>query len=627
MSNNIRNITIIAHVDHGKTTMIDNLMKQSGSFRENEVVDERLMDSGELEKERGITILAKPASIDWQDTRVNIIDTPGHRDFAAEVERVLSMADGALLLIDSAEGVMPQTKFVLAKALKQGLKPIVVINKLDKADQRANEVLDETFDLFVSLDANEEQLDFPVMYASGRSGWASKEVDGPRENLHPLLDLIIEHVKPAELDKTKPFAMLSTLLYADSFLGRSLVGKISQGTAKANQAIKAINLKGEKVDEGRLTKIFRYEGTKKVPIEVGEAGDIVVIAGLEKANVADTICDLEVNDPLPATPIDPPTMSITISVNSSPLAGTEGKKLTSTQIRDRLVTEAQNNVGISFSQNANVDAFVISGRGELMLEILLTQMRREGFEMTVSPPKVLYQKDDNGNRLEPIEEITVDVDEEFSSKIIDSMNRRKGKLLDLKDTGKDKKRLIFHAPTRGLMGYTSRFLTLTKGTGVINRIFHGYGKFEGEMDGRKNGALISMANGKAVAFAIFNLQARGEMFVTHNDPVYEGMIVGLAPKAGDMIINVMKGKQLTNMRTQGTDENVVLTPVRQMSIAEQLSMLNTDEALEITPKSLRLRKAILNPNDRKKYYARHRWVGSNQKSPSYNIYKTYAFNF
>ena len=600
MSNNIRNITIIAHVDHGKTTMIDNLMKQSGSFRENEVIDERLMDSGELEKERGITILAKPAAIDWKGSRVNIIDTPGHRDFAAEVERVLSMADGALLLIDSAEGVMPQTKFVLAKALKQGLKPIVIINKLDKSDQRANEVLDETFDLFVSLDANEEQLDFPVLYASGRSGWADKEVDGPRENLHPLLDLIIEHVKPDALDKTKPFAMLSTLLYADSFLGRSLVGKISQGTAKANQAIKAINLKGEKVDEGRLTKIFRYEGTKKVPIEIGEAGDIVIIAGLEKANVADTICDPEVNDPIPATPIDPPTMSITISVNSSPLAGTEGKKLTSTQIRDRLVMEAQNNVGISFSQNSNVDSFVISGRGELMLEILLTQMRREGFEMTVSPPKVLYQQDEGGNRMEPIEEITVDVDEEFSSKIIDSMNRRKGKLLDLKDTGKDKKRLIFHAPTRGLMGYTSRFLTLTKGTGVINRIFHGYGKFEGEMDGRKNGALISMSNGKAVAFAIFNLQARGEMFVTHNDPVYEGMIVGLAPKAGDMIINVMKGKQLTNMRTQGTDENVVLTPVRQMSIAEQLSMLNTDGALEITPKSLRLRKAILNPHDRKK---------------------------
>ena len=500
MTTEIRNITIIAHVDHGKTTLIDNLMKQSGSFRENEVVDERLMDSGELEKERGITILAKPASINWNNSRINIIDTPGHRDFAAEVERVLSMADGALLLIDSAEGVMPQTKFVLAKALKQGLKPIVVINKLDKPDQRANEVLDETFDLFVSLDANEEQLDFPVIYASGRSGWASKEIDGPRENLHPLLDLVIKHVQPAKFDKTKPFAMLSTLLYADSFLGRSLVGRISQGTAKANQQIKAINLDGEKVDEGRLTKIFRYEGTKKVPIEIGEAGDIVVVAGLEKANVADTICDLDVDNPIQATPIDPPTMSIKITVNSSPLAGTEGKKLTSTQIRERLMVEAQNNVGITFSENENKDAFEISGRGELMLEILLTQMRREGFELTVSPPRVLFKKDDDGNKLEPFEEITVDLDEEYSSKIIDSMNRRKGKLIDLKDTGKNKKRLIFHAPTRGLMGYTSRFLTLTKGTGVINRIFHSYSKFEGEMEGRRNGALISMEQGKAVAF-------------------------------------------------------------------------------------------------------------------------------
>ena len=600
MTKDIRNITIIAHVDHGKTTLIDTLMKQSGSFRDNEIVEERVMDSGELEKERGITILAKPTSIDWKDSRINIIDTPGHRDFAAEVERVLHMADGALLLIDSAEGVMPQTKFLLAKALKQGLKPIVIINKLDKADQRANEVLDETFDLFVSLDANEEQLDFPVLYASGRSGWASKEVDGPRENLYPLLNLIIDHVKPAKLDKTKPFAMLSTLLYADSFLGRSLVGRISQGTAKANQQIKAINLKGEKVDEGRLTKIFRYEGTKKVPIELGEAGDIVIIAGLEKANVADTICDLEVNEPINATPIDPPTMSITITVNSSPLAGTEGKKLTSTQIRDRLLLEAENNVGISFNENVNRDSFVISGRGELMLEILLTQMRREGFEMTVSPPKVLFQKNESGKKLEPIEEITMDLDEEYSSKVIDSMNRRKGKLVDLKDTGKDKKRLIFHAPTRGLMGYTSRFLTLTKGTGVINRLFHSYGECTGDLEGRRNGALISMESGKAVAFAIFNLQARGEMFVTHNDPVYEGMIVGLSSKGGDLEINVMKGKKLTNMRTQGTDENVVLTPVRKMAIAEQLSMLNTDEALEITPKSCRLRKAFLNPHDRKR---------------------------
>ena len=600
MTHSIKNITIIAHVDHGKTTLIDSLMKQSGTFRENENIEERILDSGELEKERGITILAKPTSINWKNFRINIIDTPGHRDFAAEVERVLHMADGALLLIDSAEGVMPQTKFVLSKALKQGLKPIVIINKLDKSDQRANEVLDETFDLFVSLDANEEQLDFPVLYASGRSGWASKEINGPRENLHPLLDLIIEHVKSAKLEKTKPFAMLSTLLYADSFLGRCLVGRINQGTARANQQIKAINLEGKKVDEGRLTKIFRYEGTKKVPIEIGEAGDIVIIAGLEKANVADTICDLEVEKPISATPIDPPTMSITVTVNSSPLAGTEGKKLTSTQIRERLILEAENNVGITFEENDNKDAFIISGRGELMLEILLTQMRREGFEMTVSPPKVLLRKDINGKKLEPIEEITMDLDEEYSSRIIDSMNRRKGKLIELKDTGKNKKRLIFHAPTRGLMGYTSRFLTLTKGTGVINRIFYEYGDYTGDMEGRRNGALISMENGKAVAFAIFNLQARGEMFVTHNDPVYEGMIVGLSSKSGDLEINVMKGKKLTNMRTQGTDENVVLTPVRKMAIAEQLSILNTDEALEITPKSCRLRKAILNPHERKR---------------------------
>ena len=600
MSSKIRNITIIAHVDHGKTTLIDSLMKQSGSFRENEVVDERLMDSGELEKERGITIVAKPASINWKNSRINIIDTPGHRDFAAEVERVLSMADGALLLIDSTEGVMPQTKFVLSKALQQGLKPIVIINKLDKPDQRAEEVLEETFDLFVNLEANEEQLDFPVLYASGRSGWACEEIDGERKNLHPLMDLIIKHVNPPMFDKSKPFAMLSTLLYPDSFLGRSLIGRISQGTARANQNIKAIDLKGTKVDEGRLTKIFRYEGTKKVPIDKGEAGDIVVIAGLEKANVADTICDIDINDPIRATPIDPPTMAIQITVNSSPLAGTEGSKLTSTQIRDRLITEAQNNVGISFSENNNKDSFEISGRGELMLEILLTQMRREGFELTVSPPKVLFKTNDKSEKQEPIEEITLDLDEEFSSRIIDSMNKRKGKLIDLKDTGKNKKRLIFHAPTRGLMGYTSRFLTLTKGTGVINRIFHSYGNFEGDMDSRKNGALISMDKGKAVAFAIFNLQARGEMFVSHNDPVYAGMIVGLTPKPGDLIINVMKGKKLTNMRTQGTDENVVLTPVRKMSIAEQLSILNSDEALEITPKSCRLRKLILDANERKR---------------------------
>ena len=600
MQKDIRNITIIAHVDHGKTTLIDSLMKQSGSFRDNEIIEERLMDSGELEKERGITILAKPTSINWKNSRINIIDTPGHRDFAAEVERVLNMADGALLLIDSVEGVMPQTKFVLSKALKQGLKPIVIINKLDKTDQRANEVLDETFDLFVNLDANEQQLDFPVLYASGRSGWATKDIDGPRENLNPLLDTVLEKVQPKKYDKSKPFAMLCTLLYADTFLGRSLVGRISQGTAKANQQIKAINIKGEKVDECRLNKIFRYEGTKKVPIEVGEAGDIVIIAGLENANVADTICDLEVNNPIDATPIDPPTMSIKVTVNSSPLAGTEGNKLTSTQIRERLINEAQNNVGIIFSENENKDSFEISGRGELMLEILLTQMRREGYEMTVSPPKVLYKRDSYGKILEPIEEVTIDIDEEHSSRIIDSMNRRKAQLIELKDTGKNKKRLIFHAPTRGLMGYTSRFLTLTKGTGVINRTFHSFGEYAGDLEGRRNGALVSMENGKAVAYAIFNLQDRGEFFITHNDPVYEGMIVGLGSKSGDLIVNVLKGKKLTNVRASGADENVVLTPVRNMSISEMLGMLNTDEALEITPKSCRLRKAILNPHERKR---------------------------
>ena len=600
MAKEIRNITIIAHVDHGKTTLIDSLMKQSGSFRENEIIEERLMDSGELEKERGITILAKPASINWKDTRINIIDTPGHRDFAAEVERVLNMADGALLLIDSAEGVMPQTKFVLAKALKQGLKPIVIINKLDKTDQRANEVLDETFDLFVSLDADDEQLDFPVLYASGRSGWAIKDINSPRKNLNPLLDTILEKVQPKKYDTSKPFAMLCTLLYADTFLGRSLIGRISQGTAKANQQIKAINLKGEKIDEGRLTKIFRYEGTKKVPIEVGEAGDIVIIAGLENANVSDTICDMEVDEPIDATPIDPPTMSIKITVNTSPLAGVEGNKLTSTQIRERLINESQNNVGIAFSENESKDSFEISGRGELMLEILLTQMRREGYEMTVSPPKVLYKLDKSEKKFEPIEEVTCDLDEEYSSRIIDSMNRRKAQLVELKDTGKNKKRLIFHASTRGLMGYTSRFLTLTKGTGVINRTFHSFGEHQGDLESRRNGALVSMESGKAVAYAIYNLQDRGEFFITHNDPVYEGMIVGLGSKTGDLVVNVLKGKKLTNVRASGADENVVLTPFRKMSISEMLGMLNSDEALEITPKSCRLRKAILNPHERKR---------------------------
>ncbi len=559
--NDIKNLAIIAHVDHGKTTLIDNLLKQCGIFRDNQEISERIMDSNDLEKERGITILAKPTSIIFQNTRINIIDTPGHADFGGEVERVLSMVDGVILLIDSSEGPMH---------------------------------------LFVSLDANTQQLDFPVLYASGRSGWCVNDLSDDRSSLTPLLNKIISHVPSPDVDNTRPFAMLSTLLDYDPYLGRCLIGRVEQGSAKINDSVHALNLSGKIIETGRLTKLLKFEGTKKITVNSVNTGDIVCIAGLSITSVSDTICSTDIETPIKSTPIDPPTMSINIMVNDSPLAGTEGKKLTSTQIRERLVQEAQNNVGISFSENENKDSFEISGRGELMLEILLTQMRREGFEMTVSPPRVLFQKNENGEKLEPIEEITMDLDEEFSSKVIDSMNKRKGKLIDLKDTGKNKKRLIFHAPTRGLMGYTSRFLTLTKGTGVINRIFHSYGKFEGDMEGRRNGALISMEQGKAVAFAIYNLQARGEMFVTHNDPVYSGMIVGLSPKPGDMIINVMKGKKLTNMRTQGTDENVVLTPVRKMSIAEQLSMLNSDEALEITPNSCRLRKAVLDPHERKK---------------------------
>jgi len=600
MANNIRNITIIAHVDHGKTTMIDSLMKQSGSFRENEFVEERLMDSGELEKERGITILAKPASINWKGSRINIIDTPGHRDFAAEVERVLSMADGALLLIDSAEGVMPQTKFVLAKALKQGLKPIVVINKLDKTDQRAEEVLDETFDLFVSLDANEEQLDFPVLYASGRSGWASKEVDGSRENLHPLLDLILEHVQPDELDNNKPFAMLSTLLYADSFLGRSLVGRVGQGSARINENVKAINLAGKKVDAGRLTKLLRFEGTKKVPVEEVVTGDIVIIAGLTKATVSDTICDFSVENSLPSTPIDPPTMSISISVNSSPLAGIDGTKLTSTKIRERLLAEDENNVGITFSENENKDYFEISGRGELQLGVLVETMRREGFELTVSRPRVIFKTDANGNKTEPMEEVTIDLDAEFSSKIIDSMNKRKAEMINMIDAGAGKKRLIFHAPSRGLIGYQSRFMTQTRGTGVINRTFLSYGPFKSGITGRVNGALISMETGSAVAFAIFNLQERGEIFIEHNTEVYQGMICGEHSRENDLEVNFLKGKKLTNMRASGSDENVVLTPPRQMSLEEKMAYINDDEVLEVTPKHLRLRKKYLDHHERKR---------------------------
>ena len=600
MSKNIRNIAIVAHVDHGKTTLIDSIMKQSGLWRDNQEVQERVMDSGDLEKERGITILAKPASIKWKETRINIIDTPGHSDFSSEVERVLDMADGVILLTDAVEGCLPGTSFVMKKALAQSLRPIVIINKIDRKDARPKEVIDEVFDLFVALGATEEQLDFPILYASGRDGWAIKELDQPKENLHSLLDLILEHVPSPKVETEKPFAMLTTLLYADSFLGRCLVGRVGQGTAHINKNVKAINLAGEKVDAGRLTKLLRFEGTKKVPVEEVVAGDIVIIAGLTKATVSDTICDILVEKPLPSTPIDPPTMSISITVNSSPLAGVDGTKLTSTQIRNRLLLEDENNVGISFSENKNKDSFEISGRGELQLGVLVETMRREGFELTVSRPRVIFKIDANGNKTEPIEEVTIDLDAEFSSKIIDNMNRRKAEMINMIDAGAGKTRLIFHAPSRGLIGYQSRFMTQTRGTGVMNRTFHSYGPFKSGITGRINGALISMETGPAVAFAIFNLQQRGEIFIGHNTEVYKGMICGEHNRDNDLEVNFLKGKKLTNMRTQGTDENVVLTPPRQMSLEEKMAYINDDEVLEVTPKHLRLRKKYLDPHERKR---------------------------
>jgi len=600
MKNNIRNIAIVAHVDHGKTTLIDSIMKQSGLWRDNQKIEERVMDSGDLEKERGITILAKPASIKWKETRINIIDTPGHSDFSSEVERVLDMADGVILLTDAAEGCLPGTSFVMKKALAQGLKPIVIINKIDRKDARPKEVIDEVFDLFVALGATDEQLDFPILYASGRDGWAVKELEQPKENLHALLDLILRHVPAPKVETNKPFAMLATLLYADSFLGRCLVGRVGQGSARINENVKAINLTGKKVDAGRLTKLLRFEGTKKIPVEEVVAGDIVIIAGLTKATVSDTICDLSVEKPLPSTPIDPPTMSISISVNSSPLAGIDGTKLTSTKIRERLLAEDENNVGITFSENENKDYFEISGRGELQLGVLVETMRREGFELTVSRPRVIFKTDSNGNKTEPMEEVTIDLDAEFSSKIIDSMNKRKAEMINMIDTGAGKNRLIFHAPSRGLIGYQSRFMTQTRGTGVMNRTFHSYGPFKSGIRGRVNGALISMETGPAVAFAIFNLQERGEIFIEHNTEVYQGMICGEHSRENDLEVNFLKGKKLTNMRASGSDENVVLTPPRQMSLEEKMAYINDDEVLEVTPKHLRLRKKYLDHHERKR---------------------------
>jgi GTP-binding protein len=599
MMENLRNIAIIAHVDHGKTTLIDSIMKQSGMFRENQDVDERIMDSGDLEKERGITILAKPTSIKWKDTRINIIDTPGHADFGGEVERVLSMTDGVILLTDAAEGPMPQTKFVLSKALAQGLKPIVIVNKIDRPDGRPDAVIDEVFDLFVSLDATDEQLDFPILYAAGRDGWCVKDLEEPKENLHALLDLILDHVEPPKVESNKPFAMLSTLLDSDPYLGRCLVGRVEQGTAKVNDNVKAINLSGEQVESGRLTKLFKFEGTERVAVDEVQTGDIICIAGLAEASVADTICNIDVTEPIASTPIDPPTMSITITVNDSPLAGLEGKKVTSTVIRERLLAEAETNVAISFAENDKKDAFEIGGRGELQLGVLVETMRREGYELTVSRPHVVYKIDENDKKLEPIEEVIIDVDDEYASTVIDSMNKRKAEMLDMRNTS-GKTRLIFKAPSRALIGYQSRFLTETRGTGVVNRLFDSYGPFKGEISTRRNGALIATQTGTAVAYAIFNLQDRGIMFIDPQTKVYQGMIVGEHNRPNDLEINILKGKQLTNVRASGTDEAVKLVTPRKMSLEQMMAYINEDEVLEVTPQNLRLRKQHLDPHQRKK---------------------------
>jgi len=601
MSEKIRNIAIIAHVDHGKTTLIDSILKQTGVFEDHQKVDERLMDSGDLEKERGITILAKPTSINWRDININIIDTPGHADFGGEVERVLDMTDGVILLIDASEGPMPQTKFVLGKALNLGLRPIVIINKVDKKDSRPDEVLDEIFDLFVSLDASDEQLDFPILYASGRDGWCVKELSDNREGVGPLLDLVIQHVKAPNIKRNEPFAMLVTLLDSDEYVGRCLVGKVYQGSSKVNSSVKAIDLNGNLVENGRLTKLYKFEGMNRTPVNVVNPGDIICIAGLTKASVADTICDISHENPLKTTPIDPPTMSITISINDSPLSGLEGNKLTSTLIRERLLAEAETNVAISFSENANKDSFMISGRGELQLGVLIETMRREGFELTVSRPQVLFRKDDQGEILEPIEEVTIDIDEEYSNSIVDSMIKRKAEMVDMNTSEKNKTRIIFNAPSRGLIGYQNKFLTETKGTGVLNRIFKKYEPFKGAIQGRKNGALIAMDTGTAVSYAIFNLQDRGTMFVKPQTNVYGGMIVGENSKENDLEVNILKGKKLTNVRAAGSDKNIMLTPPRLMSLEQTMAYLNDDECLEVTPKNLRLRKKFLCPNERKRF--------------------------
>ena len=598
----LRNIAIIAHVDHGKTTLVDELLKQSGAFRANQAVAERAMDSNELERERGITIMAKCTSVEWKNTRINIVDTPGHADFGAEVERILSMVDGVVLLVDAAEGPMPQTKFVTSKALAMGLRPIVVLNKVDKPDAESDRALDECFDLFAALDATDDQLDFPHMYASGRSGWADHELDGPRKDLSALFDLIVNHVPaPRQLQrKDEDFRMLATTLGSDNFIGRVLTGRVESGTLKVGATIQALSRVGQKIEQFRVTKILAFRGLAQQEIHEATPGDIVTIAGMSKATVSDTLCALAVDEPLEAQPIDPPTITVTFGINDSPLAGREGSKVQSRVIRDRLMKEAESNVAIKITDTPGGEAFEVAGRGELQMGVLIENMRREGFELSISRPQVLMREED-GQRLEPIEEVTIDVDDDYSGAVIEKITgARKGDLAEMRPAGAGKTRIVAHVPARGLIGYHGEFLTDTRGTGIMNRVFYGWAPYKGPIPGRRAGVLISMEDGEAVAYALWNLEERGRMFVGPQAKVYQGMIIGEHSRDNDLEVNPLKGKKLTNVRASGSDDAVRLTPHINFSLEEAIAYVNDDELVEVTPESIRLRKRYLDPHERKR---------------------------
>jgi len=601
----IRNVAIIAHVDHGKTTLVDNLLKQAGAFRANQQVAERALDRNDLERERGITILAKSTAVDWKGVKINIVDTPGHADFGGEVERILSMVDGAIVLCDAAEGPLPQTKFVLTKALARGLRPIVVINKVDRQDARPHEVHDEVFDLFAALGATEEQLDFPTLFASGRQGWADASLEGPRRDLSALFDLILAHVPAPEVDLTAPFAMSASILESDTFLGRILTGRIAQGIARVNMPVRVLRQDGSVAESGRLTKLMTYSGLERVPVEEARAGDIIAIAGLAEATIPDTIAAPEVSLPLPAPPVDPPTLAMTFRINDGPLGGREGRKVTSRQIRERLFKEVEGNVAIRVRDSEESDAFEVAGRGELQLGVLIETMRREGFELTIGRPRVLTRNNpETGEREEPYEEVLVDVDEVHAGIVVEKMSLRRGQMQDMRPSGAGKVRLTFHIPSRGLIGYHGEFLTDTRGTGIMNRLFLGYRPWAGPIEGRRNGSLISNADGEAVQYALFYLQERGTLFVSPGEKVYVGMIIGENSRGEDLEVNPIREKKLTNIRAAGKDDALLLTPPRKMSLEQAIAYIEDDELVEVTPSAVRLRKRHLDPHERKKHARR-----------------------